>query len=791
MDKFTITVNTIIDEYREKLPFLYESLLLNTENNINIIWNIFCEETDEFSKEIIKYFEDITGDKDNGFLKIKIFYGNGNRLEAEDLLIQNSYGDLLTEAYTDTIYLKDAFKIVRDNVFFLKDIYAFSFLEKGSSKYLNPMKNIKMLELILNEKKMPFPTFFNVNIRKKVKHNLKISSTNFIPRNIPNPAYVALDNFGYIFTLNIPICQTIKEKNLKLKEDLFTKISKAPIIYKSFYKKLLSKNKNYFKDLKLNLKEIMDKYILALYLLDRKPNYKHIKDKNIKAQLSFRFPFKTLKYKLKYKDKDIYESKLKNKENLILKKRYLNINKIDKKYKKDFTNSSLNRLNKLTKKDRISNDYMSNIDFSKLDKNSNKEIEIQKEKENINDKVDEKEDEIAKLKLKLEEKNKEIERIKKENKEKSKQIVQETVVIKEADIKELNNLEKVKVVEKKDRDRYKNKETEKDKKEDTIKFNYENNTSSSDYTSYIRNMRMLKNKEIEFKDIIKKKSVISDEKENKEIKKEVEAKREVKVENRLNEKNKDETEEDIFSKLLKLEENISNDLKNLDIEEEKEEVEQVQEIQEEQLENQKEIKEEPKKINFDLILDKTAVTKKIETIKEERIKENIENLSQNTIEANLEILKKLEEEEKKLIKEKENLEEKKQNENKNQNQNLEPKKETKLDKQLGDEIKIRSDLEEKKKMYLSKLKQKSEAFKIKKEKENEIDSNGKDSKKVNDIKYNFSIYSKVEDKKENENETEKNNKETIEDKFNKLDRNLSDEEILKQDLDFLFEGDLF
>ena len=803
MEKFTITVNTIIDEERDKLPFLYESLLLNTKNNINIIWNIFCDERDEFSKEIVKYFEDLEQDIDNGYLKVKIFYGNLNRFEAEDLLIKNSYGNFLTLAYPDTIFLENAFQIVKDNTFYIKDVYGFAFLEKGEEKYLNEMENTKLIKILLNEKKYPFPIFFNINYAKKFKNIIKLPNSYNIPRETPKLSYIGLDSLGFIFTFNINICQNTAENKYESKIDE-EKIAQSPVIYKCFYEQLLKKGKNFFKEYKLNLTEIVDKYIFSLYILNRKLDTKNIKDPKIKRIIKLRHFLMMPKYNLKYKNKDFHQSVMQNKENEILKRRYININKIDNKTREEYENSSLNKLNNLKRKDKLIDDHVSNVDFESKNK-------IEKAK-NENEKINENKNKEYKIAF---------EKIKEKNKE--------------------NNKQKI---EKKLDEKVNEKVNEKEFKDETIKLNYKNNTSSSDYTSYIRNMRLLNEEKLDFKDIINSKNKLKKEEkkeekteeknkeENQELNQETKVinlkedlKRSIDLEENKNieevvetvqEKTEEPEVEDIFAKLRRLEQNISEDLKKM------ENYSYEEEIYEENLKekiDKKEIEEKDKKIDLDLILDNSQVTKKIEIIKEERTKEKINNLSQNSIKENLRILKELEKKEKELLEEKKKLveeenkkEEKKRNdawqellnrhfneikkenkevkealEGKDKNSknnkseakvdaedikiNNEIKSENKKDKEFVDEIEIREDLEEKKKKYLSQLKDKSNRLK------NKLDNKASmnESTKLN-INVNINQYEKNEDDKLDSKKDFKD---------------LTDDEILKKNLDFLFEGDLF
>lgn len=819
MEKFTITVNTIIDEERDKLPFLYESLLLNTNNNINIIWNIFCDERDEFSKEIVKYFEDIEQDIDNGYLKVKIFYGNLNRFEAEDLLIKNSYGNFLTLAYPDTIFLENAFQIVKDNTFYIKDIYAFAFLEKGKEKYLNEMENTKLIKILLNEKKYPFPIFFNIDYVRKFKNIIKLPNSYNIPREAPKLSYINLDSLGFIFTFNINICQNTGKNKYESKTNE-EKIAQSPIIYKCFYEQLLKKGKNFFKEYKLNLIDIIDKYIFSLYILNRKLDTKNIKDSKIKRIIKLRHFFVMPKYNLIYKNKDFHQSVIQNKENEILKRRYININKIDNKTRKEYENSSLNKLNNLNRKDKLVDDHLSNVDFESQNKDKN------------------------------ENKNKNENRLKDKEKNKYKKTNEKETTEEQEEIKE-----------------------EKEFKDKTIKLKYENNTSSSDYTNYIRNMRLLNEEKLDFKDIINSKNKLKDElnkqKENKESNKsDIELEENAKIDQETkvinikedikevlkytesknvnnedeyedkNENNKkviqnlevaekveekaiDPESEDIFAKLRRLEENISEDLKKIENYSYEEEI--YEEKINEKIEDKKETKldkEEDKKIDLDLILDNSQVTKKIEIIKEERTKDKINNLSQNSIKENLRILKELEKKEKELLEEKNRLieeqkkkeekkrsdawqellnrhfseimseskekdEEKSENKEKikKQKNEIETEKqnenkierETKNKKNHTADIEILEDLEEKKKKYLRQLKDKSNTLK------NKLDSkiiNNEENIK-SDIKTNISEY----EKKENNQEVKINSLKEAKD--------LSDEEILKKNLDFLFEGDLF
>lgn len=552
MKKFTISVITIIDKYQDKLPYLYESLIVNTENGINVFWNIYCNEDDVFAKEILSNFEDLDESRTGGFLKIKIIYGNLNRFDAEDECLKHSFGDVVVNAYPDAVFIKDAFKRVEENIFFLKDIYGFAFLEKNMKEYLVPNENIKILDLMLNEEKFNIPIFFNLNIRKKVKNHVR-SLDDDIPREVPNLSYLDLDKFGYIFALNIPIVQNINDYEDEQKvdneeeddEDLIKQnITNCPKTFKLFYERIFTLGRRYFKKHNISLNKHISRYIYALYILNQKPNLNKIEDKMLKANIRFKYIIKSIIYKIKNRNTEDKKAKDKNIEKNRLKERYLALMLKDKSPKEE----GLTKLASLSRGEKIDT-KLSNIDFEVLNekedeyKNENKEIKTSEIENNIK--------ETKKIDIKTDTK------------------------------KELENIEKTKA------------------------FNFEELNSSSDYTNYIKNMNNLRNKN----------NII------------------------VNNKDKDKQEnEEIIVKVEKEIEEESNNSNKKD----------------------PELKPENSNLNFDFILEKTLVTKQISNIKEKRetkLTDKIvySDVSKNTLEQNLEILKELEKEEKRLIEEKERL----------------------------------------------------------------------------------------------------------------------------------------
>lgn len=554
MNKFTVSVITIIDKYQDKLPYLYESLIANTDSGINIFWNIYCNEEDLFASEILKNFTDLPESRNGGFLKIKIIYGNLNRFDAEDECLKHSFGDVVVNAYPDAVFIQDAFKKVQENIFFLKDIYGFAFLEKNMKEYLRPNENIKILDLMLNEEKFNVPIFFNLNIRKKVKNNLR-SINDDIPREVPNLSYLDLDKYGYIFALNIPIVQStqeLEENNQEEdldEEDLIKRnISKSPKIFKIFYENIFKLGRKYFRKHNINLKKHISRYIYSLYILHQGPNLNKIEDKILKLNIRFKYLIQNIIYKIKNRNTEDRKEKDKNIQKRKLKERYLMLLAKDKPEIKE---QGITKLASLSRGEKI-NTYLSNIDFETLNKNPR----IENEPEEI--KEAEKEEKI--------DTNKTI----------------------KVDIKE----------DKKDN-------TDIDEEQKTKAFDFKELNLSSDYKNYIKNMNDLKNDQYK----VEEKTTIID--------------------------------------LTKTQEKEINEPEDLNI-------------------NNK----TDSSLNFDLILEKTLVTKKLSNIKEKRETQLTDKIvysdvSKNTVEQNLEILKELEKEEKRLIEEKERLKKEKEQEKEN------------------------------------------------------------------------------------------------------------------------------
>lgn len=172
-----ISVLTATYNRANLLSKLYESILQNLDNDIDVEWLIMDDgSTDETKVQVDKFL------KENN-LEIKYFFQeNQGKMQAINNLIEKAQGDLIIECDSDDYFTNNAFEIIKNtfekNQDKMKDFYALCFL-----KYDQTGKNMgndfqkdtsKMFDLYFKEGENGEKALvFNSQIRKQYKYELE------------------------------------------------------------------------------------------------------------------------------------------------------------------------------------------------------------------------------------------------------------------------------------------------------------------------------------------------------------------------------------------------------------------------------------------------------------------------------------------------------------------------------------------------------------------------------------------------------------------------------------------
>ena len=111
------------------LPRLYESIVNNVKDNIDIEWLIMDDGSKDNTKEIIQKFIE-----ENKQLYIKYFFQeNQGKMQAINNLMQYAQGDLIIECDSDDYFTNNAFEIIekayKENENNMENYYALCFLK--------------------------------------------------------------------------------------------------------------------------------------------------------------------------------------------------------------------------------------------------------------------------------------------------------------------------------------------------------------------------------------------------------------------------------------------------------------------------------------------------------------------------------------------------------------------------------------------------------------------------------------------------------------------------------------
>ena len=252
---------------------LYESILKNSNNDIEIEWLIMDDgSTDETKNQVDKFIEE-------NRIEIKYFFQeNQGKMKAINNLTEKAQGDLIIECDSDDYFTDNAFEIIKNafekNQNKMQDLYALCFL-----KYDQTGKNMgnffrkdtsKMFDLYFKEGENGEKALvFNSQIRKQYKYELE-NSERFVTE---ARMFHKMDEKYSIICVNEPImiCEYQEEGYTRNINKQFTE---NPYGYFEYFKEILQKD---MKGVSFNKRLYAIKhYILFATLTNQKNIVKHV-----------------------------------------------------------------------------------------------------------------------------------------------------------------------------------------------------------------------------------------------------------------------------------------------------------------------------------------------------------------------------------------------------------------------------------------------------------------------------------------------------------------------------------
>ena len=268
-----ISILTATYNRAKLLPRLYESIVNNFEENVNIEWLIMDDGSLDNTQETVNNFKQY----DNLIIKY-YFQENSGKMTALNNLMKKVTGDLIVECDSDDIFAKDAFKYIKDAYYECKEntkIYAICFL-KYDEDGNNIGKNLKFEETTMfdlyfkegedGEKALVYFTHIRKQYKYKLEKNEKFGTEARL--------HHEMDLKYKIKCINKPImiCEYQKDGYTKNIQIIF---KENPYGYYEYFKEILSRD---MKGVKFNKRIYTIKhYILFSYLANKKVELKNIR----------------------------------------------------------------------------------------------------------------------------------------------------------------------------------------------------------------------------------------------------------------------------------------------------------------------------------------------------------------------------------------------------------------------------------------------------------------------------------------------------------------------------------
>ena len=278
------------------LKKLYNSLIQNSNYNVDVQWLIIDDGSKDDTKNIVKDF------KDENKIEIKYFYQeNQGKMLAINKLVKEANGDLIIECDSDDYFTEDAFDIIKNE--YQKcdksDIYALCFLKYNQNG--NNMGN-----LFKNEKTTMFDLYFKegengekalvffADVRKKYKHELE-HNEKFVTE---ARMYHKMDVKYKMICINKPImiCEYQKDGYSK---NIIKQFKNNPYGYYKYFQEILEKD---MKGVKFSKRlYVIKHYILFGKLINAKKSLNKIMSTKNKILYCLLYVPGRIKTKMKFK----------------------------------------------------------------------------------------------------------------------------------------------------------------------------------------------------------------------------------------------------------------------------------------------------------------------------------------------------------------------------------------------------------------------------------------------------------------------------------------------------------
>lgn len=282
------------------LKKLYNSLIQNSNYNVDVQWLIIDDGSKDDTKNIVKDF------KDENKIEIKYFYQeNQGKMLAINKLVKEANGDLIIECDSDDYFTEDAFDIIKNE--YQKcdksDIYALCFLkyDQNGNNMGNLFKNEKttMFDLYFKEGENGEKALvFFADVRKKYKHELE-HNEKFVTE---ARMYHKMDVKYKMICINKPImiCEYQKDGYSK---NIIKQFKNNPYGYYKYFQEILEKD---MKGVKFSKRlYVIKHYILFGKLINAKKSLNKIMSTKNKILYCLLYMPGRIKTKMKFDVKKI------------------------------------------------------------------------------------------------------------------------------------------------------------------------------------------------------------------------------------------------------------------------------------------------------------------------------------------------------------------------------------------------------------------------------------------------------------------------------------------------------
>ena len=300
MNKLKISVLTSTYNRGNLLKKLYNSLIQNSNYNVDVQWLIIDDGSKDDTKNIVKDF------KDENKIEIKYFYQeNQGKMLAINKLVKEANGDLIIECDSDDYFTEDAFDIIKNE--YQKcdksDIYALCFLkyDQNGNNMGNLFKNEKttMFDLYFKEGENGEKALvFFADVRKKYKHELE-HNEKFVTE---ARMYHKMDVKYKMICINKPImiCEYQKDGYSK---NIIKQFKNNPYGYYKYFQEILEKD---MKGVKFSKRlYVIKHYILFGKLINAKKSLNKIMSTKNKILYCLLYVPGRIKTKMKFDVKKI------------------------------------------------------------------------------------------------------------------------------------------------------------------------------------------------------------------------------------------------------------------------------------------------------------------------------------------------------------------------------------------------------------------------------------------------------------------------------------------------------